>query len=68
MQSTIQYKALITDLFILDIHELYVSFDATNKIPFLLNYGEFTHSFHKQLSVVLTIKCHSWCIFATAPE
>lgn len=54
MQSVIQYKALITDLFILDIHELYVSLDASTRTPFLLNYEEFTHSFHKQLLVVLT--------------
>lgn len=68
MQSTIQYQALITDLFILDIHELCVSFNASNRIPFFLNCREFTHSFHKQLLVVLTIKCHSQCIFATAAE
>ena len=68
MQSTIQYEALITDLFFPDIQELYVPFDASNRIPFFLNYGESTHSFHKQLLVLLTIKCHSQCIFATAPE
>lgn len=56
MQSVLQYKTLITDLFILDIHELYVSLDASTRIPFLLNYGEFTHSIHKQLLVVL-INC-----------
>lgn len=28
MQSAIQYKALTNDLFIPDINELYVSFDA----------------------------------------
>lgn len=39
-----------------------------NRIPFFLNYGEFTLSFHKQLLVVLTIKCHGRCNFATAPE
>lgn len=66
--STVQYKVLITDLFILAIPELYVSFDASNRIPFSLNDREFTHSFHKQLLVVLTIKCHSQCIFATAEE
>lgn len=68
MQSTTQYKALITDLFIPNIHELYALFHASNTIPLFCNYGEFTHSFHKQLLVVLTIKCHSQCIFAAAPE
>lgn len=35
---------------------------------FLLNYGEFTYLFHKQLFVVLTIKRHNQCTFAAAPE
>lgn len=43
-------------------------FDASNRIPFFLNYGEFSHLFHKQFLVVLNIKCHSQCLFATAPE
>lgn len=68
MSSTVQYKALITDVFILAIPELYVSFDASNGIPFSLNDREFTHSFHKPLLMLLTVKCHSQFIFATAEE